>query len=426
MAENKKTSVNDKNIEKNRRIVIISVSVLLALVLLFGAVIGTINIVKRARAVVMYSGVTLDVGVVNYMASTYKGVYMQQIGAAYDTPEFWDTHPDGSSKTYGELLTEKTEKYIRSVAVGAYLFDRYTRLSSGERDAIERATGEILDFVADNSEDKFNKDCKAMGFDYSDFCRATEIIYKSEQAKAVIYGYEGAALSGGNMLAECDDYFNEFARVKILYIPTRVDLKRDKDGKFELDSEGKYAVEFFTPAEISERNTDIDRIRELIDGLKNGADEQMSPEYFDAMQEKYNYSSLYNESGYYFSPYSEYTAKFAEVSSELLPDGYREALYKYLSSVVEEGVFSLSEGQYGEFEGDYGVCFIYKCQKENYAYLSNSYVDFFHDFYSDAADYLYAKSVDKISEDVTLKDSYFEIDVIALPYNCDYIAKVEE
>ena len=425
MTENKRLSEKGNVTEKNKRIVIISVSVLLSLVLLFGAVMGTVTLVRRARSVVSYGGVMLDRGVVNYLAATYKSVFMQEIGVAYDTPEFWADSPLGSRESYGELLVKATESYIRSVAVGAYLFDRYTRLSSGERDAIERATAEILDFVAENSEEKFNEECAAMGFDYSDFCRATEILYKSEQAKSVIYGYEGSALSGGSMLAECDEYFNEFARVKILYIPIRVDLVRDKDGKFELDADGRYVTEYFTPEEVQERLSDIGRIRELIEGLENGDDEQISPEFFDSMQKKYNYSAMYSESGYYFSPFSEYSAKFAEESSTLLPDGYREAFHKYMSSVIEEEAFFLEEGEYGDIEGDYGVCFVYKCQKENYAYLSASYSAFFHDFYSDAADYLYDRSVSEISKDVTVKEVYYEIDVIALPYNCDYIAKIE-
>lgn len=420
--------MNDKAIKEGRprtaRIAIIFASVFLSLVLLFGAVIGTVTIVRNSRAVVKYGGLLIDEGVASYLAATHKRAFMTSLGEAYDTEDFWSRPYDKGRGTNGEALIRSTEEYIRGIAVGAYLFDRYTSLGGAERDKLDRATREILEFKADGDEKRFNELSAPMGFDYDDFCTATELIYKAAQAKLVIYGEEGAALKSSSMLSECERYYGEYKRVKILYIPTKEDILRDSEGELELDSEGRYVTDYFTLEEQLSRLADITRIRKLIKGYEEDLDEQISPEFFDSMQEKYNYSSYYNKSGYYFAHGSEYTARFAEESSRLLPDGYREAFHKCMEAVIYNA-FNMSEGQYVEIEGDYGVCFVYCDDRAAGAYMSPDYDDFFHDFYSDGADHLFADSVEKLAGDVVLKDGYYAIDPITIPYNYLFVATVE-
>lgn len=422
--EEKRRQEREAKIKRNKRIFLIVIASLLTAVLIFGAVYGILSAIKRDRATAIYEGITIDKGVTNYLAATYKSSYMKSIGEAYDTPEFWATKPATSNKTYGESLKEDTEEYIRSVIIGAYLFERYSELSRAESNAIDKATREILDYVAGNDKKQFNSECAPMGFDYDDFCLATELIYKAERAKVEVYGEGGILLDSSDNYKLCNSYFEEYSRVKILYIPTLEDLVRDKDGKFELDADGRYLTQAFTEEEYETRIDDIERLRELIAALETDADEQISPTYFDSIQAKYNYSAVYNKSGYYFAPNSEYTARFAGASSEMLPDGYREIFYKQMSDVVKDAL-SMGVGEYREIESEYGVCFVYKCANEEYAYTVSANRDFFHDFFSDAADYLYNDSLRQLIKDVQIQEKYYEMDVIALPYNSEYVAKVE-
>jgi hypothetical protein len=422
--ENKIEDTVSARVKKNRRIVLILISVFLAAVLIFGAVIGTASLVRHSRAVIKYNGVLIDGGVASYLAATYKNAFMTMLGTAYDTEEFWSQNVPAEDCTYGEILEKRTSEYIRRVAVGSYLFDRYTKLSKDESDRIERALKDVLDFQADNDRAKFNRECAAMGFDYDDFCEATRLIYKYEQVKSVIYGQDGSRLAGESMYAECNIYFEQYSHVKILYIPTREEIVRGENGELETDENGKYVTRYFTAEETIERKADIAEIRELIDGLRNNGPRQMSPEYFEHMQGKYNYDSTYNKTGHYFSKMSTYTSKFAEASSVRLPDEYSRAFYKYMKSVTEDSL-SMGEGEYKEIEGDYGICFIYKYAREDYAYLLPSLTVFFSDFYSDAANYLFNKTMEELACDVIVKDDYYRINITAIPYNYIYIAKVE-
>ena len=408
---------------KGKRIIIIGVSALLLLTLVFGIVLFAVAWTRNLKAVVKYEGVLIDRGVASYLASTYKTVFLSELEDGYDAPEFWESEYK-RGETYGELLQEKTLEYIKGVTVGAFLFDRYSSLSSSQRDAISKACSEVLEYKADGNKSKFNDLCRDMGFDFEDFERATELIYKSELAKEIIYGINGSSLQSPLRYDECDEYYyNEFVHVKILYIPTRKKIVTDSQGKYVYNSDGLYHTEDFTREEYLERVSDIEKIRELISSYNNDGDVQMSPEYFAGMEKKYNLSQEFIDTGYYFSPYSTYTARFAEDSGEYLPAGYKEAFVKQMSAVVESS-FSMSVGEYHEIEGDFGTVFVYKYHNDESGYLSITNVAQFHDFYDDCASYLYTKTVQKIVKDVTVRDSYFEISPTEIPYNYIFIATV--
>ncbi|MBQ7363931.1 MAG: hypothetical protein IJW48_05740 [Clostridia bacterium] len=420
-------NTREAGIRRNRRTIIIIASALLSLVLIFGITVGTVVLVRDKSAVVKYEGASADAGVAAYLAATYKSYYIRSVAGASDTEEYWKT--EVGAVTQGDVLKESTEEYIRSVVVGAYLFDRYASLTDSERDAIERATEEVLDFKADGDENKFNELASPMGFDYEDFCRATELLYKAKSAKSVVYGDGGAALtnvSDAEVLSLCNTYFIQYSRVKILYIDTKEYVVKGSDGSLEIGENGKYLTQYLSASKLLSRHADITEIRRLIEGARTGVGDEMSPEYFDIMQDKYNISKAYNESGYYFSATSAFSSGFAEDSTEYLPDGaYKAALYKMLNSAVEVS-FEMNEGEYREIEGDYGICFIYKCEREEGAFLASGYDVFFHDFYSDAADYLYDESVGALSDDVEVREKYYEIDPVKIPYNYMFVAKIEQ
>ena len=168
---------------------------------------------------------------------------------------------------------------------------------------------------------------------------------------------------------------------------------------------------------------EIQEIRDLIDARDTGGHVQITEEYFDYLQEKFNYSKTYVSTGYYFSPTSEYRQNFAKDSSARLSGDYKAAFYKNREWVIETA-FLMAEGEYREYEDEYGVTFIYKCEREASAYTYMSLEDMFHDFYSDAADYLYAAMRDILKDQVEIRDKFSRIDIVSIPYNYVYIPKI--
>ena len=420
---NKNTTDNLTRVARNKRIFITVLASMLAAVLVLSAAVGVIYTVRDGRAVVKYNGVRIDRGVAAYLAATYKASFMASVGEAYDTPEFWESKPFGTDKTYGELLESATLDYVKSVAVGAYLFDRYSSLTSEECAAIETACAEVLDYKANNDASEFNRAAEAMGFSYSDFEKATELMYKSELAKTRIYGSGGEALATNAGLTSCNEYYMaEYHHVKLLFIPTKLKILTDSAGAPTMTG-GVYDTEYFTAAELIERCGDIEEIRRLIDGYVNDLDEQISPEYFDLMQAKYNISHAKDDTGYYFSKNSAFTQNFATDSSAYLPEDYSLALYKALDAAVAS-LPGMNVGEYREIEGDFGSLFIYKYENADLEYLLGASDAQFHDFYSDAADYLYVSQLEELVKDVSVRDGYSDIDTTAVPYNVDFVAKI--
>lgn len=411
-------------IKRNKKIIISVIAVLLLAVIIAGAVIGTVAIVRNIRAVVRYEGITLDKGMVCYLAATYKTGFMREWGISPDDEQKWNNTVSDRDITYSELYLEGLEKYIRGVVIGAYLFDRYHSISNDEQRSIERACEEILEYSSGGDKKRFNEDTRAMGFDYKDMCRAVEILYKSERAKAVIYGEAGKALElDGGRLDECLEYYKQYSRVKILYIPIRLDIERDDNGKLSVDKNGKYVTREFTSAEISEREAEINEIRRLIEATITGGNEKMTEVYFDTLQDKYNYNTTFTSTGYYFASDSEYRKNFAKDSSSRLTGEYRSVFYNNREAVIS-AAFDMQIGEYRELADEYGVTFIYKCEREDMAYGAVALADMFHDFYSDAANYLYALMTDAILDDVKVRDKYYDIDFLSLPYNYVYVPKI--
>ena len=61
-----------------QRISAIVIAALLATVIVLGAVLGIVIGVRNSKYVMFYEGVGVNEGVVNYLSSYYKNLYMQQ------------------------------------------------------------------------------------------------------------------------------------------------------------------------------------------------------------------------------------------------------------------------------------------------------------------------------------------------------------
>jgi hypothetical protein len=385
--------------DKSKKVFLIFTAAFLGCVLLVGIILGTIAIVRNARSLMVYKGVYLEKGVANYLSASYKYDFMSALLKSgvecYDSEDFWQSDA-GDGRTYADILIENTEKYIKSVMVGSYLFDKNTNLTKSDKNAIEKAIDEVLDYRADGSKDRFNEIGESMGFDFDDFKEAAELLYKSQMAETVIFGYEGSSLSSGDFTSECEDYFvNNYARVRIIIIRT--------DGELVIDPDtGKEVLAKYDDAQKAEALEKIADIRAKI------ADGRMDEEAFIwHIQNEYPTNSVNDTEGYYFSSTSAYSINFAD-------QGAPEVVKLALSGKV---------GEFYECELDIGTCFIYKTELQSGAYSRYTISHFFEDFYKNAAPYIYEKSVDVYISDVTVKDKYDRSFVVSQPYNMKLAVK---
>lgn len=404
MVENKRTRQALPSAERSKKVFIIFSAAFLSLVLIVGIIFGAVGIVRSSGSVMKYKGTYLKGGAANYLSASFKYEFMRSLTKSgvtcYDSESFWQSEAQ-SGKTWGEILCENTEKYLKRVMVGSYLFDKNTRLTRDDKSVIEKAVDEVLEFRADGDKDKFNELAKDMGFDFRDFKIAAEMLYKYEMAKTVIFGYDGAALESIGFTAECNEYFNSaYSRVKLLFIRT--------EGEYATDPEtGREVFSEYTEDEKAKIQADIAYIRELIYNAENlTGEERMSEAAFDWYINEHKTNTVNDTEGYYFSNESAYSAQFATDAPEVV----RLAL-------------SMDKGHYAECEVDIGVCFIYKCELEDGAYSRIALAHFFEDFYKNASDFVYSRALDVYLESVTVKKGYDSYSVITRPYNFELAVK---
>ena len=162
-----KSQKKEKTKIDTKKLIPIIVAAMLALIVLFGVVLGIIALVREVNAVVSYNGVTLTEGVTAYLASTFKQSYLLHLNRegydAMDTEVFWESE-DMDGVVFGDSLRRECETYIRNITAAAYLFDLYGSLSSEAKAEINKGVAEVLDYKADGSVKKFNEMSKDMGF----------------------------------------------------------------------------------------------------------------------------------------------------------------------------------------------------------------------------------------------------------------------
>lgn len=407
MSNKRKNAAVTNAARSKPRLFVIIIAVLLAVTLTVGAVLGIVAIVREAGSVASFEGVRVSEGVANYLASSRKREYMRYLGAstgtpASDTPEYWATEGEGGV-TYGELLRADVEAYIRQVVIGAYIYDMAGGLDSYDKEYLDTITGDILTREADGDEKRFNEFASSMGFDYDDFCEGTALVYKYKLAGSLVYGSGGEGLTA----SEREEYLATYSHIKLLFIRTKYEYATDADGNYITDA-GAYVKYELSASEVAERVGDIENIRSLIEGKKNGADAIISPEVMSTFIDKYNSDDSYSKIGYYLSPKSSFV--YDSIYNQD-PD------FVEFSEKIATAAFSAEIGEYVEFSTEDGVGFIYKYEVEPGAYSKSALSDFFSDFLSDAASYFYSREIEKLSPAVKIKDSFAKIDLVAIPYN---------
>ena len=390
---------------KNNRFLITFVCISLSLILILGATLGIVSTVKVSRSVAQYKGQTMDVETASFFASYYKYIYMGTLSkngvVGVGSSDFWNEDA-GAGVSYGELLIDGTKNFIKQILVGNYLYDKYTRLSSSDKERISAAVNELIEYKANGSKKTFNELVSEYGFSYSSFHTAVTMLYKANAAQNVIYGSDGSNIANFPELAE--EYLREYSHVKLLFIRTQ-DKFVYQNGERVRGDDGNYLLEALTPDEIRDREKIISEMRSGIAAIDSGVGVEMSEEMFTGYLNKYDEGDEdMRADGYYFSKSSAFTAEFSTV----------------LQNIVDKS-YEMPTNSFAEVSVDFGVCFIYKTEPTEGAYAFGASVACFTDFYSDAADFLFEKSISELSEDVTFREGFSKIDIISIPYNYAYL-----
>jgi hypothetical protein len=101
------------------------------------------------------------------------------------------------------------------------------------------------------------------------------------------------------------------------------------------------------------------------------------------------------EGGYYFNVFSEYTESI--IKSDTV---FKEGDGKH----IVELALGMKNESYEKIEIDFATIYLYKCPVEPGAYGASANKDFFTDFYSDAADYLFPLLLIDLREDVNFTE----------------------
>ena len=388
---------------KNRFLTIF-VCVFVAVVLVFGGVLGIIVAVRNANAVVSYGRVKVDEGALRYLSASYKVSYMRALRSngitVSDTESFWNS-TDASGKTMGELYNESFEEYIRSLVSACNIFMSQSSYTAEDKERVKATVDEVLKYKAEGSKEKFNEITEAYGFDYDDFCSAAELLYKADRAKTIVYGEEGKNLA--NFPNECEKYLKTYTHVSLIFVRDKEIFVLDEEGNYVYDENGNVKTREMTEEEKAERQGVIDNLTAAIEARKNGGDGQITPEMFEIYLEKSNGDSSMHKKGYYFNKNASATDEFSSAFPEVVERAFEMELYDY-----------------AKVDCSIGVCFIYKYDVTEGAYDDSENL-FFSDFYSDAANFLYTEVLETYSPEVKVKDAFYETDYSSIPLLSKFI-----
>ena len=388
-----------------KRLIVIIVSVFLAAVLLFGAIYGIVIAVINAGYVMTYGGIGVDSGVVAYLTSYYKAVYMKNLAQdgneVEDTAEFWGQIMVNET-TLGDYLKYSTENYIKQVLAVNYLFDRYATLTSDDKKDLELAVREKLDYLAGGSVSTFNEMSAEYGFDYDDFKEGSELLYKAWSAKSKMFGENGEYML--EFPDEVEEYYKSYSHVKLLFVRTESTFVLDENGDRVKGDDGNDTLRDLTDEEKAQRLESVEYLKGVIAKINSG---ESDGAIFDQLLRDYDEGDRDSHTkGYYFNENASYTKEFADEFKRVVDIAYE-----------------IDIGKASYTECSVGYCFIYRIPRETGAYVDTSSDWCFSDFFPNASTEMFQKMIDEIAAEVEVRDGWSLIDPVSIPYTTDFIAR---
>ena len=398
--------------EKSRRIVIIAVAILLGVAIIGGVVAGIVIGAINASYLMYCNGVGIDEGVANYLASCYKSDYMASLEnqgiAAADLPAFWNqkVHPDVAT-TFADYLNLYVEGSIKNIVAANSIFDSKFKLTENDRIELTLATEEILTYRHSGSKAAFNEAASEYGFDYDDFVKGTEMLYKAAILSSRIFSGTESDIADA-YAPECEEIYSRYTRASVLFIRTNNRYAYDENGDYIIDEKGNYVTVELSEEERAERLADIEKLK----GIASG---QYEFKLYDDMWKKYEKENNAELHDCYFYEDSELTMAIQN---------------KY--PLVLDTLYYLEEYQFGygedadddEINSFVGYVFVYRDKPAEKAYLdSTDTAGSFDDFFDIVASETYSKMLEEVASSVEIRTAWDEIDAVIIPYNVDYIAR---
>ncbi len=422
-----KNSAQNPEQPKKKNVLLIVIAVMVSIALAVGIVLGVVNFILSRKAVVEYKGVRINEKEAAYLVSVYKTEYMASLNsrgiAAKDTSEFWETqNPDGSG-TFGEGFTRAADSYLKAIAVGVYLYDQNAELDKVTKQSIETKAASVAEYLynTEGFEALFEADAAKMGYDYEAYLNAAVMLYKYSISCSVVYGDsgEGAAY----LPQKCIEYLNAcYSHVRLVFIRTESTFETDDEGN-RVEESGEYKLKAIESSEKEERVQEIESIKKLISDYNSG-NASIDSQYISDLLQKYKAEQAASriEKGYYFSPYSEYTASFTEDESMS-----RVVDMAYSMNIdSSQNAFSWCEVSVSGINGkkETAFCLIYKSPCVASAYADSDLSEFFTDFYKDAAAlYIHPQDIAARSAEIETKDKFYDMQVVGIPYNKIHIIR---
>lgn len=420
----KKPLTEEERAKRTRRVVIIVISAILAAAIVFGIVLGIITLVRNASYVMKLDRVGIDKGVAAFLISIYKHDYIETLLSdgvdASDSSTFWAKKR--YTGTEGDLFNYEATEHLKRIVAANVLFDEYATLTDDDIYKINFAVQEVLNFQAGGNKKAFNELTSSMGFDYKDFKRGTEMLYKFRLVYTTVFGESGSKMQT-NFADYCETFYEmNYIRAKILVIRTQDTYKFDENGEMIKGEDGKYETRTLDEAEKRERAEYIQDLDKCVQLLRTNPDNTIALNDFNnllnTVAEKYkeNVTSAV-KNGYYLAEDSDYTTKLG------------------LDGIIDEA-FGLEVGEIYTYESGVAAaeetdsstgfaykCYVYKMEKDDKAYQDSSLEHFFLDFNYLASVSLYSEMVKEYAKEVEVKDKWDALNPVAIPRNYNYRVK---
>lgn len=172
---------------KNRVLMIVALSLLAAVIL--AAIFIPLGIRwSQGEVILSYGTVTVRRDLYVYWLSMSKYYYLSSDPEATDTPAYWN-ETTGSGLTRAEEARADADAWIRQMVFASSFFEADDSvLGAKTRDSLEEVYRRLLQYEL-NTEKKYNRAAKGIGFTYSTVRRA--LLYENEY-----YAYVGTLTDG--------------------------------------------------------------------------------------------------------------------------------------------------------------------------------------------------------------------------------------
>lgn len=316
-----------------------------------------------------YDKVKVTEAMLRYWLAHYKSVFLESYPEMSDTEEFWSsTVSDGL--TADEYFTEVTLENVKKNVAAAWLFDYMgMKFTSDMKNEIKSGIEDMKEYFADVGDD-FDAMLAEYGLTEDDLYDIYVIDMKVSYAYEMLYGAGGVIdIPDADKLIYTKE---NYVHIEHLYINNlfRYVTVENELGTFTHDPEtGEAYVESLSDEEKAVKDTNIAAVRA---GLEDGVS-------FEELWDLYSEDKLYDD-GYYLTKDSTFIAE------------------------VVDAAFEMEVGEVRILETDYGFHVIKRYEIEGAPWDDDANEDFFGDFDTDLADYIFTVMLDETAKEVTVHE----------------------